>query len=86
VAFEGVDGEMLLTALTEVAVSTGSACTSASLEPSYVLKAMGLADDLAHGAIRLSLGRFTGEDEVDRAGQNVTEAVTRLRDAARSRA
>ena len=86
VAFEGVDGEMLLTALTEVAVSTGSACTSASLAPSYVLKAMGLADDLAHGAIRLSLGRFTGEDEVDRAGQNVTEAVTRLRDAARSRA
>ncbi len=86
VAFEGIDGEMLLTALTDVAVSTGSACTSASLEPSYVLKAMGLSDDLAHGAIRFSLGRFTNDDDVDRAGQNVTEAVTRLRDAVRNRA
>lgn len=86
VAFEGIDGEMLLTALTEVAVSTGSACTSASLEPSYVLKAMGLADDLAHGAIRISLGRFTDEASVDRAAHNVTEVVTRLRGASQNRA
>ncbi|MBL7251516.1 IscS subfamily cysteine desulfurase [Alloalcanivorax sp. C16-2] len=85
-AFEGVDGEMLLTALTEAAVSTGSACTSATLEPSYVLKAMGLADDLARSALRFSVGRFTSEADIDRVGQNVTEVVTRLREASRHRA
>jgi len=84
VAFEGINGEMLLTALSEVAVSTGSACTSASLEPSYVLKAMGLPDELAHSAIRISLGRFTSEAEVERAVGNIKDAVSRLR-AARPR-
>lgn len=78
VAFEGVNGEMLLTALSEVAVSTGSACTSASLEPSYVLKAMGLPDELAHSAIRISLGRFTSEADVERAADNIRDAVSRL--------
>lgn len=86
VAFAGVDGEMLLTALTEAAVSTGSACTSASLEPSYVLKAMGLADDLAHSALRFSVGRFTDEADIDRVGDNVVAVVTRLREARRGRA
>ncbi|MCU5785929.1 aminotransferase class V-fold PLP-dependent enzyme [Alloalcanivorax marinus] len=86
VAFEGVDGEMLLTALTGAAVSTGSACTSASLEPSYVLKAMGLSDELAQSALRFSVGRFTDEAGIDRAGEDVVGVVTRLRDAARSRA
>ena len=85
-AFEGIDGEMLLTALTEAAVSTGSACTSATLEPSYVLKAMGLPDDLARSALRFSVGRFTTEADIDRVGQNLTEVVTRLRDATRHRA
>ena len=85
-AFEGVDGEMLLTALTEAAVSTGSACTSATLEPSYVLKAMGLPDDLARSALRFSVGRFTSEADVDRVGRNVVEVVTRLREAVRNRA
>lgn len=86
VAFAGVDGEMLLTAMSEVAVSTGSACTSASLEPSYVLKAMGLPDALAHGSVRFSVGRFTSEEDIDRAAQNVTDAVTRLRAAMQHRA
>lgn len=86
VAFEGLDGEMLLTALTEAAVSTGSACTSASLEPSYVLKAMGLPDALAHSALRFSVGRFTDEAGIDRVGANVVAVVTRLRDALRDRA
>ncbi|MBF5057429.1 cysteine desulfurase [Alcanivorax sp. 521-1] len=85
-AFEGIDGEMLLTALTEAAVSTGSACTSATLEPSYVLKAMGLADDLARSALRFSVGRFTTEADIDRVGQNLTEVVTRLREATRQHA
>ena len=77
---------MLLTALTEAAVSTGSACTSATLEPSYVLKAMGLADDLARSALRFSVGRFTTEADIDRVGQNLTEVVTRLREATRQHA
>ncbi len=85
VAFEGINGEMLLTALSEVAVSTGSACTSASLEPSYVLKAMGLPDALAHSAIRLSLGRFTSEADVERAVGNIRDAVSRLRGAVKTR-
>ncbi len=85
VAFEGLEGEMLLTALTGVAVSTGSACTSASLEPSYVLKAMGVSDSLAHGSLRFSVGRFTDETQIDTVIQNVTQVVTRLRDAADQR-
>ena len=85
VAFEGLEGEMQLTALTGVAVSTGSACTSASLEPSYVLKAMGVSDSLAHGSLRFSVGRFTDETQIDTVIQNVTQVVTRLRDAAAQR-
>ena len=79
VAFEGVDGEMLLTAMNGVAVSSGSACTSASLEPSYVLKAMGVDDALAHGSVRFSVGRFTTGEDIERAIASVTDAVSRLR-------
>lgn len=79
VAFEGVDGEMLLTAMNGVAVSSGSACTSASLEPSYVLKAMGVTDALAHGSIRFSVGRFTSSEDIERAISSVVDAVNRLR-------
>jgi cysteine desulfurase len=79
VAFEGVDGETLLLALDDVAVSSGSACTSASVEPSYVLRALGLPDDLAHASLRFTIGRFTTAEEVDFAGRRVAEVVTRLR-------
>ncbi|MDX1804503.1 MAG: IscS subfamily cysteine desulfurase [Alcanivorax sp.] len=79
VAFEGVDGEMLMTALNQVAVSSGSACTSASLEPSYVLRAMGVPDALAHGSIRFSVGRFTAEEDIDRAIEHIGDVLPRLR-------
>ncbi|SER45067.1 IscS subfamily cysteine desulfurase [Halopseudomonas bauzanensis] len=78
-AFTGVDGELLLLALRDLALSTGSACTSASVEPSYVLRAIGLADELAHSSIRLSLGRFTTEAEVQHAAEVLCKAVSRLR-------
>jgi cysteine desulfurase len=77
--FAYVEGESLLMALKEIAVSTGSACTSASLEPSYVLRAMGVPDELAHTAIRFGLGRFNTEEEVDFAARRVVEEVKRLR-------
>ena len=79
VGFAGVDGETLLLALDDLAVSSGSACTSASVEPSYVLRAIGVADELAHASIRMSLGRFTTEAEIDAAGARVAEVVGRLR-------
>ena len=79
VAFGGVDGEALMMALRNLAVSTGSACTSASVEPSYVLKAMGLADSAAHGSLRFSLGRYTTEAEVDQAIDSIRKAVPTLR-------
>lgn len=79
VGFSDVDGEVLLMSLSDVAVSSGSACTSASLEPSYVLRTIGLADDLAHSSLRLSVGRFTTEEEVDFAAGTIKNAVTRLR-------
>lgn len=78
-AFEGVDGESLLMALKDLAISTGSACTSASLEPSYVLRALGLGRELALGALRISFGRFTTETDVDFAAGRVLETVSRLR-------
>lgn len=79
VSFEGVDGELLLIALKGLAVSTGSACTSASLEPSYVLKAIGVDDRLAHASVRFSFGRFTSLEEVADAAAQVRDAVEKLR-------
>jgi len=79
ISFAGVDGETLLLSLRELAVSTGSACTSLSVEPSYVLKALGVKDDLAHSSIRFSFGRHTTEEEVDFAAESVVNVVTKLR-------
>ena len=80
ISFKYVEGEGLMMAMKDLAVSSGSACTSASLEPSYVLKSLGLSDDLAHSSIRFGLGRFTTEDEVDRAIEVTRNAVTHLRE------
>ena len=79
VAFAGVDGEVLLTALSDIAVSSGSACTSASVEPSYVLRAMGIADALAHASLRFSIGRFTTAEDIATAVSHVRATVARLR-------
>jgi cysteine desulfurase len=79
-SFAYVEGESLMMGLKEIAVSTGSACTSASLEPSYVLKAIGLEDSLAHASIRFGLGRFNSVEEIDYTIQRVSEEVRRLRD------
>lgn len=78
-SFAGVDGETLLLALDDLAVSSGSACTSASVEPSYVLRALGVPDELAHASLRFTLGRFTTEEEVDYAARRVAEVVSGLR-------
>lgn len=80
VSFAYVEGESLIMALKELAVSSGSACTSASLEPSYVLRAIGREDELAHSSIRFTIGRFSTEEEVDRVVTLVREQVTRLRE------
>jgi cysteine desulfurase len=80
VSFAYVEGEGLMMGIADLAVSSGSACTSASLEPSYVLKAIGVGDDLAHTSIRFGLGRFTTEEQVDYAAQRTVAAVRRLRD------
>lgn len=80
ISFNFVEGESLMMALKDLAVSSGSACTSASLEPSYVLRALGLPDELAHSSIRFSIGRFTTEEEIDYAIEGVTKAIERLRD------
>jgi len=81
ISFKYVEGEGLMMAFNQnIAVSSGSACTSASLEPSYVLKALGLGDDLAHSSIRFSLGRFTTDDQIDYTIEAVTKAVLKLRD------
>ncbi|WP_107851638.1 IscS subfamily cysteine desulfurase [Oceanimonas marisflavi] len=80
ISFAYVEGESLMMALKDLAVSSGSACTSASLEPSYVLRALGLNDELAHSSIRFSIGRFTTEEEVDYAVRLVNEAIGRLRE------
>jgi len=80
VSFQFVEGEALMLAMKDVAVSSGSACTSASLEPSYVLRAMGVPDDMAHSSIRYGLGRFNTVEEVDFAARLVVEKVRKLRE------
>jgi cysteine desulfurase len=80
ISFAYVEGESLLMGINDVAVSSGSACTSASLEPSYVLKALGAGDDLAHSSIRFGLGRWTTKEEVDYVADKLTSVVSRLRD------
>jgi cysteine desulfurase len=80
VSFAFVEGESLIMAIKEIAVSSGSACTSASLEPSYVLRALGRSDELAHSSIRFSLGRFTTEADVDFTVQLLRDKVGRLRE------
>ncbi len=80
ISFAYVEGESLLMGINDVAVSSGSACTSATLEPSYVLKALGAGDDLAHSSIRFGLGRFTTEEEVDYVAAKVIDVVKKLRE------
>ena len=80
VSFGYVEGESLMMGVNELAVSSGSACTSASLEPSYVLRALGVGDDLAHSSIRVGMGRFTTVEEVDYAAEKMIDAVKRLRE------
>ncbi|MDR1989423.1 MAG: IscS subfamily cysteine desulfurase [Acidobacteriaceae bacterium] len=80
ISFAYVEGESLLMGINDVAVSSGSACTSASLEPSYVLKALGAGDDLAHSSIRFGLGRWTSEEEVDYVADKLIQVVSRLRE------
>jgi cysteine desulfurase len=80
ISFAYVEGESLLMGINDIAVSSGSACTSATLEPSYVLKALGTGDDLAHSSIRFGIGRFNTEAEVDYVAERVVETVSRLRE------
>ena len=79
-SFAFVEGESLLMGINDIAVSSGSACTSATLEPSYVLKALGVGEDLAHTSIRFGLGRFNTEEEVDYVVNRMYEVVSRLRE------
>jgi cysteine desulfurase len=80
ISFARVDGESLMMGINDVAVSSGSACTSANLEPSYVLRALGVDDDLAHSSIRFGIGRFNTEEEIDYVADRVVETVTKLRE------
>jgi cysteine desulfurase len=80
ISFAYVEGESLLMGINDIAVSSGSACTSATLEPSYVLKALGAGDDLAHSSIRFGLGRFNTEEEVDYVANKVIDVVKKLRE------
>ncbi len=80
ISFNFVEGESLMMALRDLAVSSGSACTSASLEPSYVLRAIGLNDELAHSSLRISIGRFSTEEEIDFSIKKIREAVAKLRE------
>merc|ERR1712096_537558 len=79
-SFEFIEGESLLMSLKNVALSSGSACTSASLEPSYVLRALGAEEDMAHSSIRFGIGRFTSEEEVLYTVERTVKEVNRLRD------
>jgi cysteine desulfurase len=80
ISFAYVEGESLLMGLKDIALSSGSACTSASLEPSYVLRALGVQEDIAHSSIRFGIGRFTTEEEVDKVLSEVEGIVTKLRE------
>jgi len=80
VSFNYVEGESLIMAIKDIAVSSGSACTSASLEPSYVLRALGRDDELAHSSIRITIGKYTTEEEVDYAVELLKKSVSKLRD------
>jgi cysteine desulfurase len=80
ISFAFVEGEGLMMAIKDVAVSSGSACTSASLEPSYVLRAMGVGEELAHSSIRFGIGRFNTDEEIDYVADLVTDSVKRLRE------
>ena len=80
VSFNFVEGESLIMAVKDIAVSSGSACTSASLEPSYVLRALGRTDELAHSSVRITLGRFTTQEEVDYAADLLRRKVEKLRE------
>ena len=79
VSFRGVDGEALLMSMPEIALSTGSACTSATVEPSHVLRALGLSRAMARASVRFGLGRFNTEEEIDYVAGRVIESVKRLR-------
>jgi cysteine desulfurase len=79
-SFAYVEGESLLMALKDIALSSGSACTSASLEPSYVLRALGAAEDMAHSSLRFGIGRFTTEAEIDFVVKHIIGTVKKLRD------
>ena len=80
ISFNFVEGESLIMGIKGIAVSSGSACTSASLEPSYVLRALGRSDELAHSSLRMTIGRFTTEEEIDYAIANIAENVAKLRE------
>jgi cysteine desulfurase len=80
ISFNFVEGESLIMAVKDIAVSSGSACTSASLEPSYVLRALGRSDELAHSSIRFSIGRFTTDEDVDYTIQLMKSKIGKLRD------
>lgn len=80
ISFSCVEGESMIMALKDIAVSSGSACTSASLEPSYVLRAIGVEEDMAHTSLRIGFGRFTSEEEVDYAIKLVGDQINRLRE------
>ena len=79
-SFACVEGESLIMAIKETAVSSGSACTSASLEPSYVLRALGVDEELAHTSLRIGIGRYTTEEEIDYTINLITKSVTSLRE------
>ena len=79
-SFAYVEGESLLMGINDIAVSSGSACTSATLEPSYVLKALGVGDDIAHSSIRFGIGRFNTEEEIDYVADKLIDVVSKLRE------